>query len=144
MNYTQKEKLIDKICGAVLMLILVEIFYQVISSAFTEFNYNLANVTHWVYVAGGIVLVMAIALLIYAYIKKSGSQMSYGLELLVVAISAATLPGTYFEYAAPYNQLNKVYPIAFLIYYIGKVTYIVYDSKKVNNKQTKKKAKKKR
>ena len=40
MNYTQREKLVDKLCGVGLMLILVEIVYQVIISAFTEFNYK--------------------------------------------------------------------------------------------------------
>ena len=69
MNYTQREKLVDKLCGVGLMLILVEIVYQVIISAFTEFNYNLSNVTTWVYVASGIILAIAVGILVYAYLK---------------------------------------------------------------------------
>lgn len=144
MNYTQREKLIDKLCGAGLMLILVEIVYQVVNSAFTEFNYNLSDVTNWVYIAGGIVLLIAIILLIYAYMKKSGAKACVGMELLVLAITMATLPGSYLEYVFPYNKLNKVYPILFLAYYVGKCIYIAMNVNKTTNKSSKKKAKKKK
>lgn len=144
MNYTQREKLVDKLCGVGLMLILVEIVYQVIISAFTEFNYNLSNVTTWVYVASGIILAIAVGILVYAYLKKNGSKAVYGLETLVLAITAVTTPGTYLTYSAPFNKLNKVYPILFLVYYIGKAIYIIIDANKLNTKSSKKKAKKKR
>lgn len=144
MNYTQREKLVDKLCGVGLMLILVEIVYQVIISAFTEFNYNLSNVTTWVYVASGIILAIAVGILVYAYLKKNGSKAVYGLETLVLAITAVTMPGTYLTYSAPFNKLNKVYPILFLVYYIGKAIYVIIDANKLNTKSSKKKAKKKR
>lgn len=144
MNYTQREKLIDKLCGAGLMLILVEIYYQLINSAFTEFNYNLSTVTNWVYIAGGIVLAIATILLCYAYVKKKTGHAILGVELLFVAITTATLPGTYLEYAAPFNQLNKIYPIVFLIYYIAKAIYIAVNANKVERKSSKKNAKKKK
>ena len=144
MNYTQREKLVDKLCGVGLMLILVEIVYQVIISAFTEFNYNLSNVTTWVYVASGIILAIAVGILVYAYLKKNGSKAVYGLQLLVLAITAVTMPGTYLTYSAPFNKLNKVYPILFLVYYIGKAIYVIIDTNKLNTKSSKKKAKKKR
>ena len=144
MNYTQREKLVDKLCGVGLMLILVEIVYQVIISAFTEFNYNLSNVTTWVYVASGIILAIAVGLLVYAYLKKSTSKAVYGLETLVLAITDATMPATYLTYPAPFNKLNKVYPILFLVYYIGKAIYVIIHTNKLNTKSSKKKAKKKR
>ena len=145
MNYTQREKLVDKLCGVGLMLILVEIVYQVIISAFTEFNYNLSNVTTWVYVASGVILAIAVGILVYAYLKKSTSKAIYGIETLVLAITAVTMPGTYLTYPAPFNKLNKVYPILFLIYYIIKAAFII-DSNGINTntKSSKKKAKKKR
>lgn len=145
MNYTQREKLVDKLCGVGLMLILVEIVYQVIISAFTEFNYNLSNVTTWVYVASGIILAIAVGILVYAYLKKSTSKAVYGLETLVLAITAVTMPGTYLTYPAPFNKLNKVYPILFLIYYIIKAAFIIdLNGINTNTKSSKKKAKKKR
>ena len=145
MNYTQREKLVYKLCGVVLMLILVEIVYQVIISAFTEFNYNLSNVTTWVYVASGVILAIAVGILVYAYLKKSTSKAVYGLETLVLAITAVTMPGTYLTYPAPFNKLNKVYPILFLIYYIIKAAFIIdLNGINTNTKSSKKKAKKKR
>lgn len=144
MNYTQREKLVDKLCGVGLMLILVEVVYQVIISAFTEFNYNLSNVTTWVYVASGIILAIAVGVLVYAYLKKDGSKAIYGLETLVLAITSVTMPGTYLTYHKPFNMLNKVYPILFLIYYIGKATYVIINTNRSNTKSSKKKAKKKR
>lgn len=145
MNYTQREKLVDKLCGVGLMLILVEIVYQVIISAFTEFNYNLSNVTTWVYVASGVILAIAVGILVYAYLKKSTSKAVYGLETLVLAITAVTMPGTYLTYPAPFNKLNKVYPILFLVYYIIKAAFIMdLNGINTNTKSSKKKAKKKR
>lgn len=145
MNYTQREKLVDKLCGVGLMLILVEIVYQVIISAFTEFNYNLSNVTTWVYVASGVILAIAVGILVYAYLKKSTSKAVYGFETLVLAITAVTMPGTYLTYPAPFNKLNKVYPILFLIYYIIKAAFIIdLNGINTNTKSSKKKAKKKR
>ena len=145
MIYTQREKLVDKLCGVGLMLILVEIVYQVIISAFTEFNYNLSNVTTWVYVASGVILAIAVGILVYAYLKKSTSKAVYGLETLVLAITAVTMPGTYLTYPAPFNKLNKVYPILFLIYYIIKAAFIIdLNGINTNTKSSKKKAKKKR
>ena len=145
MNYTQREKLVDKLCGVGLMLILVEIVYQVIISAFTEFNYNFSNVTTWVYVASGVILAIAVGILVYAYLKKSTSKAVYGLETLVLAITAVTMPGTYLTYPAPFNKLNKVYPILFLIYYIIKAAFIIdLNGINTNTKSSKKKAKKKR
>ena len=146
MNYTQREKLVDRICGAVLMLICFEIYCQIVHSSYTEFNYNLANVTKWIYIVGGIILAIAVFLLVYSYLKKDGNKGLYGVELLALSMISATLPGTYLDYPAPFNKLNKIYPFIILIYYIFKIAYIVYDVKKVNNapKKSKKKAKKKR
>ena len=144
MNYTQKEKLIDKLCGAGLMLIFVEIIYQVVNSSFTEFNYELADVTKWVYVCGRVLLALAVILLIYAYLKKSGSKACYGVELLVLAFTIALMPGCYLEFSAPFNNLRIVFPILFLVYYIGKAIYIVKHVNNSSNKNSKKKAKKKK
>ena len=44
MNYTEKTKLVNDLCGAGLMLLLFEVFYGLTDSAFTVFKYNLQNV----------------------------------------------------------------------------------------------------
>lgn len=142
MNHTQKEKLTNDLCGVALMLFFVEIVYQVVHSSYTEFNFNLNNVTKWCYICGGILLMIAIGLLIYAYLKKKGSKACYGIELLVLAITIALLPGCYLYFSRPYTEMRKVFPILFLIYYIGKAIYVIRHRNDVvssNHKNAKKK-----
>ena len=140
MNYTQKEKFIDKICGVALMLIFVEIMYQIVHSSYTEFNYNLNNVTTWVWVASGIFLVGAIVLLVYAYMKKSRSKIFYGWELFIFSITLALLPGCYLYFSRPFTEIRRIFPFAFLFYYIGKAVYVIKhrnDVVKTNNNSKK-------
>ena len=137
MNYTEKTKLVDKLCGAGLMALLIEVFYGVTDSAFTVFNYNLQSVKNVIYILGGIILAISVIILIIAYKKEKGSMAIYGVELLVLAITVALLPGTYLSFQAPYNKLNKVFPIAFLVYYIVKT--IVVLTKYVPKNKTKSK-----
>ena len=137
MNYTEKTKLVDKLCGAGLMALLIEVFYGLTDSAFTVFNYNLQSVKNVIYILGGIILAISVIILIIAYKKEKGSMAIYGVELLVLAITVAILPGTYLSFQAPYNKLNKVFPIAFLVYYIVKT--IVVLTKYVPKNKTKSK-----
>lgn len=125
MNYTEKTKLVDKLCGAGLMALLIEVFYGLTDSAFTVFNYNLQSVKNVIYILGGIILAISVIILIIAYKKEKGSMAIYGVELLVLALTAGLLPGTYLSFVAPYNKLNKVFPIAFLVYYIVKVVVVL-------------------
>lgn len=141
MNHTQKEKLTNDLCGVALMLFFIEIAYQVVHSSYTEFNFNLNNVTRWVYVCGGLILLMAIGLLVYAYSKKDGNKACYGMELLIFAITIALFPGCYLYFSHPYTELRKVFPILFLIYYIGKAIYVIKHRNDIV-KSSKKKAKK--
>lgn len=137
MNYTEKTKLVDKLCGAGLMALLIEVFYGLTDSAFTVFNYNLQSVKNVIYILGGIILAISVIILIIAYKKEKGSMAIYGVEILVLAITVALLPGTYLSFQAPYNKLNKVFPIAFLVYYIVKA--IVVLTKYVPKNKTKSK-----
>ena len=124
MNYTQKEKFIDRLCGAGLMLIFIEILYAIVESSYnSNFIYNTVNM--WIYIGGGVLLLSAIALLVYAYMKKDTTKACYGTELLVMAFSLAMLPGCYIFFPEPINRLKIIFPILFLVYYVGKVIYII-------------------
>ena len=141
MNYTDRNKLIDSLCGVGLMLLLVEVFYGIVDSAFTIFNYNYSNVTMYTQMAGGLFLLIAIIVLIRAYKKDNMSMALYGIELVIFAISAAILPNTYLPvFSYPFNKLNIVFPFAFLAYYIIKALVIaIRMNKKVNKSKGKKK-----
>ncbi len=140
MNYTDRNKLIDSLCGVGLMLLLVEVFYGIVSSAYTVFNYNIETVTMWTQITGAIFLLIAVVTLVRAYKKDDMNMALYGVELVVLAISAALLPGTYLSFEAPFNKLNVAFPVLFLVYYMIKaIVVIVSISKKVNKSKGKKK-----
>lgn len=138
MNHTQKEKFTNDLCGVALMLIFIGILHGVVYSAYNDFNYNYSIVTMWTYIGGGILLAGAIALLIYAYLKKSGSKAAYGGELMVMAFSLAILPGCYLYFPKPFTQLRFVFPILFIVYYIGKAVYVIYHRNDVVSSKNKK------
>ena len=125
MNYTERTKLVDGICGAIVMLLLIEGFYGLSDSAFTVFNYNINTVSNVVYTIGGIMLAVALFILVKAYREENGKLGLYGGELLVLSISAGLLPGTYVSYPLPFNKLNVIFPLAFGVYYIAKTLYIL-------------------
>lgn len=139
MNYTEKNKLIDSLCGVGLMLLLVEIFYGIVDSAYTAFNYDFNTVGICVQTVGAIFLLISIIVLVKAYKKENTSTALYGIELLVLAISAALLPGTYLTFPYPFNKLNVIFPIAFFAYYIIKILVVIIKTRKSINKQKGKK-----
>ena len=75
-------------------------------------------------------------LLLRAYKKDNGTTAIYGIEFLVLAISAALLPGSYLTFTYPFNKLNGIFPVAFFAYYVIKLIVVVV-------RTTKKKGKKK-
>lgn len=139
MNYTEKNKFIDSLCGIGLMLILVELFYLIVDSAYTAFNYDFNVVTACTQGAGAVFLLIAILVLIRAYRKDNTTTAVYGIEMLVLAITAALLPGTYLSFSYPFNKLNTVFPWAFGFYYLIKLLVIVIKAKKKANKSKGKK-----
>ena len=143
MNHTQREKLTNDLCGVALMLFFVEIAYQIVNSSYTEFNFNLNNVTTWCYICGGIILLIAIGLLIYAYLKKNGSKACYGIELMFFAFTLALLPGCYLYFSRPYTELRKVFTWVFFAYYIGKAAYVIIHRNDVVNSHSSNAKKKK-
>lgn len=139
MNYTQKERFIDRLCGAGLMLIFIEIIFAIIDSSYRS-NFNYHNVNMWIYIGGGVLLASAIALLVSAYIKKNSSNVCYGIELLVMAFSIAMLPGCYIFFPQPISKIRIIFPILFVIYYIGKAVYIfMHRNDTINSKNSNKK-----
>lgn len=120
MNYRERTKLVDGLCGAFLMALLAEAFYGLADYAFTVYHYSISSVTNIVYIISGIMLAVALVVLMLAYKKDNGTMGAYGAELLVLAITATIIPGTYVSLPSPFNKFNVIFPLAFGIYYIGK------------------------
>ncbi len=125
MNYTERTKLIDGLSGVALMAILVEVFYGISDAAFTVFNYSITTTSNVIYILGAIVLIASLFMIITAFKKDKTSLAVYGTELLVLAITAGILPGTYIDYSFPFNKLNIVFPYAFGAYYFMKAIYLL-------------------
>ena len=125
MNYTEKNKLLDKISAIGLMAIFVEVFLYGIDSAYT----NLVNdwfdwIPTILNVIGAIFLVVAIVLYVVAYKKSKTSKVIYATEFLVLAFLCPFLNFWYYMPGEPLKQINpKVLWIIALIYYVIRVVY---------------------
>lgn len=128
MNYTEKNKLIDQLCGVGLMLIFVEILLAGIHETFTTVFSK--NIPLYVYSIGAVLLLIAIIIYICAYKKQSGVKAMYAIELTVIAFMCPFLVYLYMYARAPINQINpKSFWILFLIYYAIKALYIIIKAK---------------
>lgn len=125
MNYTEKNKLLDKISVIGLMAIFVEIFLYAVHICYTE------NVIEWgakmptiLNVSGGIFLVIAVVLYILAYKKVNKSKAIYATEFLVLALICPFLTYWYTRSTAPLNTIDpKILWGVALIYYVIRVIY---------------------
>lgn len=129
MNYTEKNRLIDRLCGVGLMLIFVEIFLAVAKDGFWSFKYILKMPTI-LNVTGAIFLAIGICILIYAYKKGDGWKAGFGIEFIIIAFVSVILPHTYIDFPYPFNLLNKIFPFAFLAYYIVKAIVVIVKANK--------------
>ena len=109
MNYRERTKLVDGLCGAFLMALLVEAFYGLTDYAFTVYHYSISSVTNIVYIVSGIMLAVSLVVMILAYKKDNGTMGAYGAELLALAITATMIPGTYVSLPSPFNKFNIVF-----------------------------------
>ena len=132
MNYRERTKLIDGLCGTFLMALLVEACYGLADYAYTIYHYSIASVTNIIYVLAGIMLVASIGILIAAYKKDNGTMAGYGAELMALAITGTIIPGTYVSLPHPFNKLNVVFPLVFGIYYLGKAMKLLSKDNKSN------------
>ena len=132
MNYREKTKLVDGLCGAFLMALLVEAFYGLSDYAYTIYHYSISSATTSIYVLAGIALAIALVVLTIAYRKDNTTMALYGIELLVLAITATIIPGTYISLPFPFNKLNLVFPLVFGVYYIGKFMKLLSNKRNSN------------
>ena len=123
MNYTEKNKLLDKISAIALMAIFVEVFLYGVDSAYTGlvndwFDWIPAILNGF----GVIFLLVAIALYIIAYKKSKPSKAVYATEFLVLAFLCPFLNFWYYMPGEPLMHINpKVLWIIVLVYYVIRV-----------------------
>ena len=120
MNYTERNKLLDKISVIGLMAIMVEVFLYAIDSCFTgEISDWLLKMPTILNIAGGILLVISMILYILAYRKSSSSKVVYATEFLALAFICPFLTYWYMHSGAPLNKISpRVLWVVVLVYYI--------------------------
>ena len=140
MNYKEKNKLADKLCGVGIMLIFVEICISMIQSMCINAIYSRTTMQIVSYSVGGAFLLTAIVLYILAYKKSSGSKAVWATEFVALAF---TIPFIVHVYAFAKSDFIKSIPvrhawIPFLVYYIGKAIYVIIKANKNSNSRKKK------
>ncbi len=134
MNYTERNKLTDKLCGIGLMLIFVIVFLEIEKSCLTgNFGMNfVGNVPTIMNVVSGFFLLIGIVLLIIAYRKENYWRAGYGVEFIVLSFATLFLMHTFIDLPAPFNKFNwgLILPIVFSVYYVIKAVYLIIKTNK--------------
>lgn len=125
MNYTEKNKLLDKISAIALMAILVEVFLYAVDSAYTTImNEWLLRIPMILNIIGVIFLAIAITLYIIAYKKGKTGKIVFATEFLVLAMICPFLNFWYYLPGKPLKDISpKVLWIIALVYYVIRVVY---------------------
>lgn len=141
MNYKEKNKLADKLCGVGIMLIFVEICISMIQTMCINAIYDRTTMQIISYSVGGAFLLAALIIYVLAYKKSSVSKAVWATEVVILAF---TIPLIVYVYAFAKSDFMKSIPvrhawIPFFVYYIAKATYIIIQANKNSKSKTKKK-----
>lgn len=141
MNYTERNKLADKLCGIGIMLIFVEICISMIKKMCFDAMYARNTMGIIGCVAGGIFLVISVALYVMAYKKSSASKAVWATEFAALAF---TLP--FFVHICVFSKSDILRSIPvqhiwlpFLVYYIVKAIYVIIAANKKSSVKKRKK-----
>lgn len=143
MNYKEKNKLADKLCGVGIMLIFVEICIGMVQTMCLNAMYDRATMKTISYAVGAAFLLVAIIIYVLAYKKSSTSKAIWATEFAALAFS---LPFIVHVYAFAKLDIIRNVPVKyawvpFLVYYIIKAIVIIVLA---NKNSTTRKAKKKK
>ena len=149
MNYTERNKLLDKISLIGLMAIFVELFFYAVDHCFTERFDIAANMPIVMNIFGLIYLLVSIGLFFYAKKKSKKEVFIYAIEFLVLAFLCPFITYWYYPkfFGLTVNALHKVnHKVLWLVvfvYYVGRVIYATVKAIKNStaSKMKKKKAK---
>ena len=142
MNYTEKNKLLDKISVIGLMAIFVEVFLYAVDRCYTDAISDwLLKMPTILNVIGGVFLIVSICMYILAYRKLNHSKLIYATEFLFLALLCPFLTYWYLHATGPLRNISpKTMWIAVLIYYICRIVYACVKAyMSSNDRQLKKK-----
>ncbi len=147
MNYSERNKLLDKISVIGLTLIGVELLIYAIDYCYTKRIDVAPNMPIILNILGVIFLTIAIGVLIYSFKKEKHDYIICGIELLVIAFICPFM--TYWYYPKAFGLTTNwfhtishhVLMIVVFVYYIGRAIYVTVKSYKNSNSRRLKKKK---
>lgn len=125
MNYTEKNKLLDKISLIGLMAIFVEILLYAIDRVYTgEIGPILLKMPIILNVVGGAFLIISVILYILAYKKSNANKAVFATEFLCLSFLCPFLVYWYTRSEAPLKDMNpRTLWVIVLVYYVARVLW---------------------
>ena len=140
MNYTEKNKIIDKVSLIIIMGICVEFFLYFVDYCFTSRFDMMTKIPSILNVLALIFLVVSVFLFVKVYKDNKKDYLIYAIEFLVLAFMCPFL--TYWYYPKYFGLTtfwlhsikHKALWVVVLVYYIARAGYAVY--KGIHNSQS--------
>ena len=126
-----KKEISKTIFKNILALCIIEIFLFFMILGYK--NIEPKVLTTDLFVFSGLVIILTIYIFEKAYSKDSGFFALLGIEVMVVSVITLFLPYSYYYFAEPFKNLDKLSMSVFLIYYIIKC-FIIYLRHTIKNK----------
>jgi len=143
MNYSQKNKILDKISIIALLAIFIEIFLYWVDYCYIKRIDMVLEMPGILNVCGAIFLAISIILFLIAYKKSKKNYIYYGADFLLFAFLCPFITYWYTKGKGFFHTTNpKVLWVVLLIFYVGRVIYFCakeyIKSKPANSKKMKK------
>ena len=134
MNYTESNRMKDRLASIGLMTIFVLAFLSV-SIECLKGNMGMSLVSKmptFLNIASGLILLVGIICMIFAYKKANYWRAGFGIELVVLSFATLLIMHSYVDLPAPLNQFKwgTIILIGFAIYYVAKAIYVIIKANK--------------
>ena len=153
MNYTEKNKLLDKVSLIILMAIFVLIFLYGVDYCYTDRMDTIPKMPVAMIVFGVIFLLVSVGIFVYCKKKDKKALKIYSYEFLALAIICPIIDYLYYPkfFGLSTGWIHKhldrrIMLVVAFVYFAGRVAYACYEAYKKSNasKPKKKKLKAKR
>ena len=146
MNYSERNKLLDKVSLIGLMVIFVEMFLYAVDYCYTQRFDIVASMPMTMNILGLIFLAISIGLFVYVYKKDKKNVKIYAIEFLVLAFLCPFITYWYYPkyFGLTTNGLHKINHhvlwVVVLVYYMIRIAYaVIYAIRHSNSRKLKKK-----
>ena len=147
MNYTEKNKIIDKVSLIVIMGICVEFFLYLVDYCFTTRIDLMVTIPTILNVLSILFLAVSIFLFVKTYKKGENKNLIYAIEFLFLALLCPFLTYWYYPkyFGLSTNWIHGIWHkslwVVVLVYYIARVIYALYKGVYANRQKGFKKKK---